>query len=100
MDENSTRLSRTRAGVSDVSSSPDKPKSLAAEGDLLAQRSAANEEQLQRWLSESRRDPPPGSGAEVLELVGRIADLVNDGLTERPRRYRTWESEPNPPAPP
>ena len=55
MDENSTRLSRTRAGVSDISTSPAKPKLLTAGGDALARRSAKKQERLQHWLFENSR---------------------------------------------
>lgn len=91
MDENSVRVSRTRAGISDTSTSAGKRK-LLLEGDRLKERSAANEEQMQRLIFEMRHVEAPKNAARVLDLVWQIADTVNAGLVRPDNRLRQWPS--------
>jgi hypothetical protein len=97
LDENSARLSRTRAGVSDTSTSDGKRK-LLLEGKALRRRCAANEGRVCRLLFAARHEPPPQSPADVLELLWRIADTMNDGLVRPGDRLRQWPSYAEVPA--
>jgi hypothetical protein len=88
LNENSLRLSRTRKGVSDTSTSAAKlPLRLA--GDELRRRSEENERRTHRFLFESRDDAAPAGGAEVAKLLWAVADLTNDGLLPA-GKLRTW----------
>jgi hypothetical protein len=100
LDENSVRLSRTRSGVSDTSTNREAKRKLLLEGDALKARSAANERRAQQWLFDGRHDPPPRSAGEVLQLLWRLADTVNDGLLPTADKLRRWDSRPDPAAPP
>jgi hypothetical protein len=98
LDENSVRLSRTRSGVSDTSTSPEK-RPLALAGEALRQRAAANERRVQEFLFRTRHDPAPRDGPEVLRLLWAVADLTNEGLLPSGQRLRTWASRPGPDGP-
>jgi hypothetical protein len=93
--ENSHRLSRTRSGVSDTSTSTTK-RPLLLSGAQLAERVAANEERVHQFIYNSRKDPMPRDGADVLQLLWTLADLTNDGLLPA-GKLRTW---PIPEVPP
>jgi Fic/DOC family protein len=88
MDENSRRLSRTRAGLASTSSSSAK-RPLLLSGNALRRRAAANEQRVYRSIFVTRHDPPPADGAAVLDLLWRIADLTNAGLLPA-GKLRTW----------
>jgi hypothetical protein len=88
MDENSQRLSRTRKGVSDTSTSADKRPLLLA-GEQLRRQCRRNEEQVHRFIFGTRLSPPPRGPAEVLDLLHTIADMTNQGLLPA-GRLRTW----------
>jgi hypothetical protein len=89
LDENSRRLSRTRAGVSDASSSLEK-RQVILEPEDLRKRSAENERKVQRFVFESHNDPPPPDGKAVRKLIWTIADMTNDGLLPTPHKLRVW----------
>jgi hypothetical protein len=99
LDENSRRLSRTRGGTVDTSTSPEK-QAPPLEGEALRRRAAENEQRVQKFLFESRNDPPPRDGQGVLDLLWQLADWTNAGLLTPAQRLRTWSSPPQPPAPP
>lgn len=88
LNENSLRLSRTRQGISDTSTSASKAP-LRAAGDDLKRRSAENEQRAHRLIFETRIDPTPGSVDAVKVVLFQIADLTNEGLLSN-GRFRTW----------
>jgi Fe-S-cluster-containing dehydrogenase component len=96
--KNSIRLSRTRGGTSDTSTSLEK-QPLLLQGEALQRRTEENERRVQQFLFDSRRQLPPQDGKAVLDLLWTLADLTNDGLLDDPRKLRTWPSHPKPPAP-
>src|SRR4051794_36770259 len=87
LSENSRRLSRTRSGISDTSTSTIKRPLLLA-GQQLADRVVANEERVHQFIYSSRKGPPQ-NGAEVSRLLWTVADLTNDGLLPE-GKLRTW----------
>jgi len=88
LNENSLRLSRTRQGVSDTSTSTRK-KPLALSAEALRRRSAENEARVHRLVFAGRDDPPPAGPAAVREHLFAVADGTNAGLLpEGP--LRTW----------
>jgi hypothetical protein len=99
LDENSTRLSRTRGGVSDTTTSS-KKQPLLLQGEALRRRSAENERRVQHFLFESRHETAPRDGAALLELIWHVAELTNEELLPSPRMLRAWPSERLPPGPP
>ncbi|MDO8623943.1 MAG: Fic family protein [bacterium] len=87
-----TGMSRTIGGVSDTTSSADKPK-LGVEREALASRSEGNLRHMldDLWVC---RDYRFISAAEVREFVDGIAEDVNTGLLSRGQSlYRTWETK-------
>ena len=88
MNENSDRLSRTRKGVSDTSTS-DVKRPLLLAGEALKRRSAENEERAQRYVFDVRSDPPPADGRDVLGILWGVADRTNDGLLPS-GKLREW----------
>jgi hypothetical protein len=88
LNENSLRLSRTRKGVSDTSTS-ERKLPLRLSGEALKARSAENELATHRLLMELRRRPEP-AGPETIEAwLFAIADRTNDGLLPA-GRFREW----------
>ncbi len=88
LDENSRRLSRTRAGRSDTGSSALK-QPLLLSGDALRARAAHNELKMHEFVWSTRRAGPPDNVDAVRSLLFEIADLTNDGLLPA-GRLRTW----------
>jgi hypothetical protein len=88
MDENSRRLSRTRCGRSDTSSSDNKLPLLLS-GEALRARSACNEQQVQRFIFSKRQDPKPQNPEQLQQLLYAIADMTNDGLLPA-GKLRDW----------
>jgi hypothetical protein len=88
LNENSIRLSRTRKGVSDTSTSTAK-RSLRLMGDLLKQRSAENEARAHEFIWLGRNGAAPASADEVRRLLFELADITNDGLLPA-GRLREW----------
>lgn len=89
---NLDRTSRTATGVSDTSSSDDKPK-LTVEGAGLAQKSKENFTGALR-MAWSAKDQSFESPAEVLNFTEQIAGKVSDGLLQPGQGlYRTWATE-------
>jgi len=88
LNENSLRLSRTRQGVSDTSTSSRKAP-LRLVGDELKRHSAKNEQRVHRFIFETRIDPAPGTIDAVKTFLFQIADLTNDGLLSN-GGLRTW----------
>jgi len=85
-------LSRTLGGVSDMSSSADKP-SLAAEGEMLATRTRENLRRALEFLWENR-ERRFASTTEVREFVDEVARKVSTGLLQPGQSlYRTWETK-------
>ncbi len=84
-------MSRTRRGVSDTSSSADKPK-LVTEGEELAERTERNHvaalEFAWRHRADDFSDP-----RRVEAFVLTVADQIGDGLLQPGQsRWRTWET--------
>ena len=98
LNENSIRLSRTRAGESNTNTSREK-QSLRLKGDALSGLAAKNEEDVHKHLFETRQAPPPNNGREVLDLLWKIADLTNAGLLPEDKKLRAWPSPYQPPGP-
>jgi hypothetical protein len=94
MHENSARLSRTRRGVSDTQTSPEKLPLLLS-GDDLGRRSAENEQRVHQFVAETALGPPPQSGMDVRDVLFSIADLTNAGLLPA-GRLRTWSTSYRP----
>ena len=91
LEENSGKLSRTRSGKSDTSSSKDK-QPLKLSGDRLAAKSVANEGNVHKYLASLEGAPDPGSPADVKAMLFKIADLTNDGLLpDGSGRFRKWD---------
>lgn len=88
LNENSVRLSRTRKGVSDTSTSVSK-RSLLLAGKPLEQRSAENELHVHGWLWEHRQGLGPLDPSEIFSWVISIADLTNAQLLPA-GRFREW----------
>ena len=88
LNENSVRLSRTRKGVSDTSTSEFK-QPLRLTGDLLKQRSAENEAKAHEFIWSCRARPTPTSADDVRRLLFELADIINDGLLPA-GRLRAW----------
>lgn len=85
-------MSRTLGGVSDTSSSADKPK-LRVEGDTLARQTTENLEQALEFLW-SNQDRKFTSVAEVREFIDLLAEKVSEGLLPVGQSfYRTWETK-------
>lgn len=85
-------LSRTLGGVSDTSSSAEKPK-LSAEGEALAYRTKENLRLALEFLWENR-ERQFTSDAEVREFVDEVARQVSAGLLQPGQSlYRTWETK-------
>jgi hypothetical protein len=97
LNENSRRLSRTRAGVSDTSTSTAK-QPLLLHGAELRRRAAENEEFVHQFLFEMRHVAPPRDPEQVLTLLWAIADRTNEGLVAPGHRFRAWPSRSLPPA--
>jgi hypothetical protein len=91
LNENSLRLSRTRKGVSDTSTS-EKKLPLRLSGEALRQRSAQNERETHRLLMQLREKSPPGTAAVVRDWLFAIADQTNDSLLPA-GRFREWPIE-------
>ncbi len=92
LDINSLRLSRTREGRSDVSTSSRK-RPLLYSGEMLRRISRQNEVSVYRFLYDTRHDPLPSTRLETEKLLLRIADITNDGLLPE-GRLRTWSISP------
>jgi hypothetical protein len=98
LNENSRRLSRTHAGVSDTSTSPAK-QPLLLQGEALRRRAAENEEHVHQFLFDTRHAAPPRDPEQVLSLLWAIVDRTNEGLVPTGQRFRAWPSRSLPPAP-
>ena len=88
LDENSRRLSRTRAGASDTGSSALK-QPLLVSGDELRARAAANEHHVHEFIHATQWSKAPASPEAVRTLLFAISDLTNEGLLPA-GRFRTW----------
>ena len=88
MDENNVRLSRTRMGLCDTSTSPLK-QPLLFSGDELRLRMLRNERRIHQFLFQSRHNPPPCDAQAVEDLLLGIADMTNQGLLPG-GRFRAW----------
>ena len=87
--KNVARTSRTSRGVSDTTSSADKPK-LSAEGAALAELAQANFVEALSWALAQDASSP----AELYELVEGVATRVSRGLLQPGQGiWRTWETE-------
>lgn len=89
LDANSQRLSRTRGGVSDTSTSAEKER-LTVSGNELAEQSRKNEARVHALLFERRDSFNPQGPADVLQLLLEIADGTNDNLLPS-NRWRRWD---------
>jgi hypothetical protein len=84
--------SRTLGGISDTSSSADKPK-LAAEGEALAQKTRQNLRNALEFLWENR-GIVFHSADEVRGFIDRVAAMVSEGLLAPGQSlYRTWDTK-------
>lgn len=89
LDTNSQRLSRTRAGVSDTSTSAAK-ESLNVTGNELAEQSRNNEAQVHALIFTRRDSFTPQNPRDVLGLLLEIADATNENLLPS-NRWRRWD---------
>lgn len=89
---NLERTSRTKLGVSDTSSSTEKPE-LKASGDELADRATENfRHAIERLYDERGRELH--SPEEVRALIEEVAQTVSDGfLKEGQGLWRTWATK-------
>ncbi len=84
-------MSRTSKGVSDTSSSADKPK-LSTEGEGLAQKTVENFNKAIGFVWEHRQDSF-ATEAEVKEFVEALSEQVSEGLLkDNQGLWRTWET--------
>src|SRR5438270_4724285 len=90
VDENSRRLSRTRSGVFDTSSSSSK-KAPPIEDRQITEMAEENERLVYRGIYRERNCPPPADVEGVRGLLFGIADGVNKGLVGNPRALRDWD---------
>lgn len=90
--QNLAGLSRTLGGVSDTSSSADKPK-LTTEGEGLATKTTQNLRHALGFLWENRFRSFT-SPADVRKFVDSLAKMVSNGLLKSGQSfYRTWETK-------
>lgn len=85
-------MSRTRKGISDTSSSADKPK-LTTEGAELADKADRNFRSALQLVWEHRQDSFATS-QEVGKFIEGLARAVSDGLLQEGQGlWRTWETK-------
>ncbi len=86
-------LSRTLKGISDTSSSAEKPKLEIEEGDALAEKTFCNLQHALEYLWENRRKIFK-SPDEMREFIDNLATIVSEGLLKEGQSlYRTWETK-------
>ena len=86
-------LSRTLSGISDISSSADKPKLGVSEGDKLVLQTHKNIELTLDFLWENRKKSFH-SPKDVREFCNFLAFQVSEGLLPTGQSlYRTWETK-------
>lgn len=87
LNSNSIALSRTRHGISDISSSLLK-KRLLLVGEELQKKSAENEVSVHSYIFKIR-NASPACANNIFSILSEIADLTNSGLLPR-GRWREW----------
>ena len=85
-------MSRTVKGISDISSSAEKPK-LEKEGDALKNRTSQNLKLTLEYLWENQ-ERTFNSPAEMWEFIDTVATMISDGLLQEGQSlWRTWETK-------
>ena len=90
--ENLRRTSRTANGVSDTSSSADKPKLVVAEGSALASATENLVRTTLEWLLDRELERP--SAEQVRSLIVDLAErMIGEVLAPGQSIFRTWETK-------
>ena len=85
--------SRTLKGISDTTSSSEKPKLEVDEGEELKRKTAENVRNAIKYLWENRQRKF-SSGPEMREFVDQLASIISDGLLKSGQSlYRTWDTK-------
>lgn len=89
---NLEKTSRTAKGISDISSSAEKPK-LAEEGELLKEKTRENFEKAVQFVWQEKYhyfDNPK----ELRSFIEQIAGIINEGLLKKGQGlFRTWRTK-------
>lgn len=93
LNENTLRLSRTRQGKSDTSSSK-KKKPLLLFGKALQEKVIYNEKRVHQYIYRVDSITIPKSSEGVKQILFTIADMTNEGLLPK-GRFRIWEIHAN-----
>ena len=88
---NLRRTSRTANGMSNVSSSADKPRLVVAEGERLAVRARRNFIRATKLALQMAGEPLPVTHRAFEARILRVARTVRSGLI--PDEWRTWETQ-------
>lgn len=87
--ENSRRLSRSRRGIADTSSS--QAKSLLENGDELARLSSSNEAAAAAYVWRRAVSGDAVSASDLMNELMSIAGLVNRDITPPGKVFREWQ---------